>query len=188
MTTEEIWKTIPGYEGLYEVSDLGRVRSLDRVTKFTDGRVRKFEGRLLSGGAGSHGYRMVNLRKDNQRIGRTVHDLVLTAFEKPRPERFVGCHFDGDKSNNRLDNLRWGTYTDNMHDSVRQGAHYWARRDKCSRGHDLVERNIRPRPNKGNSRECKACHRTWGVCSQRGEPFDEEMADEKFKQIMNEGG
>lgn len=185
--TEEIWKEVPGYEGLYEVSDLGRVRSLDRVTEFNDGRVRKFKGRLLTGSVGSHGYWMISLYKDGQSVKRTTHDLVLTAFEGPRPEGYVGCHFDGDKSNNKAENLRWDTYANNMHDSVRQGAHYWARRGKCSRGHDLVERNIRPRPNKGNSRECKACHRAWASSSRRGVPFDERLADEKYNQILKEG-
>lgn len=184
MTTEEIWKPVVGYEGLYEVSDHGRVRSLDRVIHFVDGRTQTHRGRELVGGIASNGYRMIQLRKEKCGKSYTVHNLVLTAFEGPRPEGYVGCHYDGNKLNNRLDNLRWGTVSDNMYDSVRQGTHFWANREACSRGHRLEGPNVRDRKDHPNARECKACHRTWAICAARKIGFDQEMSDIKFKEIM----
>jgi hypothetical protein len=102
----EQWKTVPGYEGLYEVSDGGRVRSL-------------LLDRLLSITAHRSGHCSVRLSRKHF----YVHALVLTVFVGPRPVRDDGLrtecrHLDGNPSNNALANLRWGTVKENRADRV----------------------------------------------------------------------
>src|SRR4051812_26170742 len=107
-THEERWAPVPGLDGGYEVSDLGRVRSWMRTGRRPVNRppTRLAEPRLL----GMHyealgGYFVVNL----SRKPYLVHHLVLTAFDRPRPEGQEGRHLDGNRHNNALANLAWGT-------------------------------------------------------------------------------
>lgn len=86
----------------------------------------------------------------------SVGNLVLEAFVGPRPEGMVGCHWDDDHGNNRLENLRWGARSDNGHDSVRNGTHVQARKTHCLRGHEYSEENTYRNPNT-NRRSCRAC-------------------------------
>lgn len=120
--TEEIWKDIPGYEGLYQVSDQGRVRSLDRVVMCT-GAVKgayssRKKGRLLRPGPSNFGHLSVVLGRRNTRM---VHDLVLRAFVGPPPDKHECCHNNGNPADNRLENLRWGTRSENNVDAVKHG-------------------------------------------------------------------
>lgn len=127
----ESWNPVPGYEGLYEVSDHGNVRSLDRVT--TDiggGRTRRFHGKLLPGYVLPIGYRVFQLSgADKTKSLQYAHRLVLLAFVGPAPKGQEGCHADGNPLNNRLDNLRWDTRSGNVQDSIRHGTH-WASNQK----------------------------------------------------------
>jgi hypothetical protein len=102
----EQWKDIPGYEGRYAVSSLGRVSS----TK--DGATI-----LLRAGRASNGYLSVSLRGKT----RFVHHLVAEAFIGPRPAGAYVLHADDDKLNSAADNLRYGTPSENMHDMTRHG-------------------------------------------------------------------
>ena len=113
----EQWKDITGYEGIYQVSDHGRVRSLDRT--ICNGRKRKSQ--ILKGGSHRQGYSNVLLYRDRKRQSRLVHRLVLEAFTGPRPEGMVTRHLDGNHTNNHIDNLVWGTSTENNRDRVRHG-------------------------------------------------------------------
>ena len=118
----ETWKAIPGYEGLYEVSDQGRVRSLDRYVECVGpikGRYfSKKKGRVLRPGPSNYGHLSVVLGRNNTRM---VHELVLRAFVGEPPEKHECCHNNGDPADNRLQNLRWGTRSENIFDAVRQG-------------------------------------------------------------------
>ena len=117
MSEIETWVAIPGFDGRYEVSSEGRVKSLGRSESYSrilnncvrDNVVRMKCEKLLTPSRGLNGYLTVRL------LGKTftVHSLVLTSFVGPRPKGFAGCHCDGDKENNRLSNLRWDTYTAN---------------------------------------------------------------------------
>jgi len=117
----ESWKSVVGYEGYYEVSSEGRVRTVERQQASYGGRswtkpveVRKatYDGR----------YMVMTLAKDGTRKRFYVHDLVLTAFTGPRPTRKAQCcHGDGDGRNNLLSNLRWDTARENVLDKVRHG-------------------------------------------------------------------
>lgn len=147
----ERWLPVPGYEGLYEVSDQGRVRSIDCLDRL--GRRRKGRVRVLT----RDGYYLkVSLSRDGKLKSFWVHALVLTAFVGPRPEGMECCHGPGGPLDNRLENLRWDTPSANSYDTVSHGNHHYARRDRCSRGHPLVPRNLLNERNKG--RECRACH------------------------------
>jgi hypothetical protein len=116
--TEEIWKAVVGFEGFYEVSNLGRVRSLARVITTKHGVEKRPTGRILRPGPRPSGHLTVALSNDNV-CGKThnVHTLVLEAFVGPRPApNLVGRHLDGDENNCRFDNLVWSTRRENGQD------------------------------------------------------------------------
>ncbi|MBM6630318.1 HNH endonuclease [Mammaliicoccus vitulinus] len=118
---KEIWKAIPGFEGLYEVSDLGRVRSLDREVIYKDGRVRIYKGEILKQYINTHERLKVNLSKDNKAYTKHPHSLVALAFIGERPENYHVCHIDGDLTNNKLTNIRFDTASQNAIDIYRYG-------------------------------------------------------------------
>lgn len=109
--TEEIWKDVKGYEGLYMASNLGRIKSLPRAT--TSGRIlRQYINR-------KNGYCYVSLSKENVQVSRRVHKLVLMAFNpvdcgKGYNKEFTINHIDGNKANNALLNLEWCTQSENQ--------------------------------------------------------------------------
>lgn len=115
MRAEE-WRPVKGFEGLYEVSSTGKVRSLDRTVKDKNGkRVRKFRGRELKDVCANTGYHHVSLHKNSERdVRRQVQALVAEAFLED--SWFEGAqvdHIDGIRANNYVDNLRWVTPREN---------------------------------------------------------------------------
>src|SRR6478735_2179147 len=104
----EIWKSIEGYEGTYEVSNIGRVRSLDRTRKALNNSVAKVKGQMLVPGKAKSGYFTVSLCKDGKGKSYTVHQLVAIAFMGHIPNGInnIVDHKDNDKSNNHIDNLQ----------------------------------------------------------------------------------
>lgn len=117
----ENWKPVVGYEDLYEVSDAGRVRSCPRVIHTYGGRTYLRKGRELAQTADKDGYRKVHLSKDGSACHRTVHSLVLEAFDSPRSPGFVCRHLDGNPTNNHISNLSWGTPSENHRDCYEYG-------------------------------------------------------------------
>ena len=117
---QEIWLPVVGYEGFYEVSTLGRVRSIDHfdaLGRFRPGRVR---GTPVD--KTSSGYRYVSLSRYGQVKKVNVHVLVLEAFAGARPTpSHQACHEDGDRSNAVLSNLRWDTVAANSADRWKHG-------------------------------------------------------------------
>ena len=114
MDKQEVWKDVVGYEGLYEVSNLGRVRSLDRITEDTVGRKRKWKGQVLNpiNSKGGNGYLRVRLSEDGKKIDYTVHRLVAEAFI-PNPENKTDVGFkELDRNNVSVDNLYWTTHSE----------------------------------------------------------------------------
>lgn len=114
---QEVWKDIPGYEGEYQVSDLGRVKSLRRCVRCGykgRGKRRVPEKILRPGRYCSSGHVSVVLRKGTH--GLPVHKLVMLAFVGERPDGMDICHNDGNPSNNCLTNLRYDTRTNNILD------------------------------------------------------------------------
>jgi hypothetical protein len=114
---KEIWKDIPGYEGLYQVSNLGRVKSVDRCILDTTGRKQTKPSKMIAQRKRNHRYKYVsvNLYKDNKIKAHVVHRLVAQAFI-PNPENKPQVnHIDENPENNRADNLEWVTAYENMH-------------------------------------------------------------------------
>ena len=109
----EVWKDIEGYEGRYQVSNLGRVRSLDRTeTSKRHGEPCdiRYQGKILSPTLGKNGYKRVNFKKNGYQKAYYVHRLVATAFI-PNPENLPAVnHKDECRTNNQADNLEWCTF------------------------------------------------------------------------------
>lgn len=111
----EIWKDIAGFEGLYQVSNLGNVRSLDRV----DGRGRNIKGFLRRQVLNKNGYLYVNLSKHGKPNNYSVHRLVATAFVNNPAHKETVNHINENKTDNRAENLEWVTLIENL----RYGSH-----------------------------------------------------------------
>jgi hypothetical protein len=157
------WRPVVGYEGFYEVSSDGRVRSLDRVIIDALGRTRRLKGQLLTPVPNQKrgGYYYVSIGP----VSRRVNVLVLEAFRGPRPEGTVGCHNDGYETNNVTFNLRWDSHSANQYDIVRHGRHRNANKLTCGYGHRLVAPNLRPAviEKQNGGRGCLACSRAHAV-------------------------
>lgn len=116
----EVWKDIPGYEGLYQVSNMGRVKSLERTKDNNGGKVAIPE-RIMRTSVDTVGYSIVCLTKDGKRKTHKIHRLVGMAFV-PNPENKQEInHKDGDKRNNCAVNLEWSTRLENMHHAYATG-------------------------------------------------------------------
>lgn len=117
---EEIWASIKGFEGIYEVSTLGRIKSLDRPRRSASNRIYTQKGKILKQWQ-QKGYMYCDLRKPGIKLHARVHVVVLETFNCPRPDGMLACHNNGDSTDNRLCNLRWGTPKDNAKDAILHG-------------------------------------------------------------------
>lgn len=117
---EEVWKDIPGYEGAYQASTTGRIRSIDRYGRHGKGFALK-KGRVLKQATHSSGYMQVGLSRDGELRNFFAHVLVMLTFRGARPPGLDVCHEDGDKQNNMLKNLRYDTKAANAADKLRHG-------------------------------------------------------------------
>lgn len=157
---KEEWTAVPGWEGLYEVSDRGRVRSLDRVVPGRHGPTR-YKGRILTP-AGKK-YPIVTLAETGagRRVCRTIHSLVMEGFVGPCPEGLEVCHNDGDGWNNRLDNLRYDTRSENAKDTYRHGRRKL--RGEKSPAAKLTEAAVKDIRNRINQESASSLGREYGV-------------------------
>lgn len=122
---EEIWKPITGYEKYYHVSNFGRIKSLDRITVFKDGRKRKFIGKILTLRVKNNsGYLTVGLHEDGKSTTYLVHRVVATTFIDNQRGLDEVNHIDQNKNNNYATNLEWCTHIDNVNhgDEIERGA------------------------------------------------------------------
>lgn len=155
--SDERWLPVVGWEGLYEVSDKARVRSTKRTVERGRGTMR-IQPKILKTSV-SHGYQVVGLwRRNRQKLSR-VHRLMLEAFVGPCPDGMEACHGNGDRSDNRLDNLRWDTSGSNKYDIVKHGNHVQARKTHCPHGHPYDEENTYSPPSNPRIRYCQTCRR-----------------------------
>lgn len=117
----EVWTPVVGFEGAYEVSDLGRVRSLDRVIQRVTGPAR-YKGRILRPAVRKKTrYCSVMLSMAGEQSSFLVHDLVAQAFIGPRPPRAWVAHNDGDPSRNGAKDIRYDTPSANHMDKLAHG-------------------------------------------------------------------
>ncbi len=115
MTLMEEWRDVPNYEGVYQVSDQGRARSVDRIIICADGRKARYKGRTLCQHLDKHGYYCVGFWMGGIFKNIIVHNAVLRTFggDAPSPEH-MACHRDGNRTNNVPSNLLWGTNSENQ--------------------------------------------------------------------------
>jgi hypothetical protein len=136
----ESWLPVVGYEGLYEVSNQGRVRSLTRIVFKSNGRRQTVHGRILKA-YNQNGYIIVHLRTNQVDVKAGVHRLVCEAFNGPALPGQVTRHRDGTRNNNVPNNLCWGFPVDNTQDMIAHGRHVQARKTHCPCGkpYDITE-------------------------------------------------
>lgn len=159
------WRPVIGFQGRYEVSNTGLIRSLDRVIearhgcRWTPGEsvlgVRRIKGRVLKPGGSASGHLHVVLEG---RVDLRVHTVVLEAFVGPCPPGLMARHADDDPTNNAIGNLSWGTRSANGFDAVRNGRHWQVNKTHCKYGHLLACENLLP----GKYRKCRECGRRRG--------------------------
>lgn len=143
-STEE-WRPVIGYEGRYDVSDRGRVRSLLHGSPLLM--------KLIPSNKGD--YLRVQLWKDGRGKTQWVHRLVLEAFIGPRPDGMVTRHLDGHSRDNGRENLMWGTQKQNIADKKTHGTDYRLNLTHCPQGHPYDEANT---GYDSGGRRCKTCH------------------------------
>jgi hypothetical protein len=115
----EIWRDVVGYEGLYQVSNLGNIKANKRLVVSPRG-YRTARERLLAQ-ANSGGYKLVMLCREGVRTNRSSHRIVAEAFISNPENKPDVNHKDGNKSNNRVDNLEWNTSSENNRHAFRTG-------------------------------------------------------------------
>lgn len=115
----EIWRDITNYEDTYQISNLGNVRSKDRVVLYIDKRKRIFPGQTMKLNIDTKGYYKVNLRKNNKFKSLRIHKLVAEHFLKKEIGKNIVNHKDGNKLNNCVDNLEFVTISENTIHAIR---------------------------------------------------------------------
>lgn len=175
-TQVERWRPVLGFEGIYEVSNIGRVRSVKT------GKMRKL------GTKDGSNHKQVTLSKDGKKKVRYVHRLVLESFAGECPKGKEACHLNGVADDNRIENLYWGTRKENVADMKRHGTNGYSRRTHCPRGHELSGENLRPYMLKKGHRACIACHRAYGYVLHHGLNKDllQEVSDRYYQEIMTD--
>lgn len=145
LDSTEVWKDIQGYEDKYQISNQGRVKSLTRIVKQWNGNswcCRKLKERFLKFGI-NNGYSYVALLENKIYMQIAVHRLVLLHFVGPCPTDMEACHFDGDRSNNNLNNLRWDTRLNNHKDRHKHGTTPRGTRNKSAKLNEDQIKQIR---------------------------------------------
>lgn len=150
VANSEEWRSVVGYEGRYEVSDQGRVRSLPNTQRLT---ILILTPTYIKNG----GYPVVNLTGgDGKQKVHRIHIMVLEAFVSLRPyPKANGRHLNDIPTDCRLANLEWGSSSDNKYDAVRNGKHVNAAKTQCKWGHEFNSYNTIYL--KRGGRDCREC-------------------------------
>lgn len=188
----ERWLPVVGFEGLYEVSSRGRVRSLDRArtihTRWGGTTIRRDQGKLLAPGLRTGGYLTVTLYRDG--VGRTqdVHILVAKAFHGPCPGKYA-LHRNDIPTENHEENLYWGTPKQNSQDCIANGHHPNMNKKTCKYNHRLWGANLITRSDR-KERRCRACNQTSKHFRYRGIRLSplafRREADRRYFELMDE--
>ena len=118
---EEVWKDVVDYEGLYQVSNLGRVKGCERIVKHFRGGNRILKEKFRSLSNDKDGYKFLDLYKNGKGQIMRVHRLVSMAFIKNPENKSQVNHINGIKYDNNIDNLEWSTSHENMQHAFRTG-------------------------------------------------------------------
>ena len=182
---DEQWKTIPGWEGFYEASDMGRIRSVDRIVQ-RKGWDMKLRGKVLKPAPDHYGHLYVNLNRGGTPTRGSVHRLVMLTFVGPCPAGMEVCHQNGTPEDDRLTNLRYDTHANNMLDKNEHGTNPQRNRTHCPRGHILASPNLATWHEKRGIMVCLACSRTHGYLQDREKTVDifKRVSDSYYADIM----
>lgn len=118
---KEIWKDVAGYEGYYKVSNLGRVKSIDRIIINSLNIKKLFRGKILKTTIHPDGYLLCSLSIKNRSLSVRIHRLVAEAFLINSENKPVVNHKNGVRDDNRLENLEWVTVKENVQHSFKSG-------------------------------------------------------------------
>ena len=172
----EIWLPITGYEGRYEVSERG-VRSLKTGNPLATRRI---------GGTSGSRYLAYSLYREDGYHTKTFHALLAEAFIGPRPDGMYVLHRDDDPDNNIIENLYYGTPSENNFDQVRNGVHPKTKRRECPRGHSLVMPNlVGYRLERFGQRTCLACKNAKNILRSRNHLDLQEVSDACYAEIVD---
>lgn len=182
---EEIWKDIKGFENLYQVSNLGRVRSVDRIVTRKNGRKQLYKSQLIKGCDNGRGYLNVFLRKNNQRYVIYIHRLVAETFIGETEGKDIN-HKDFNRKNNCLSNLEIITRVENIRYSVKFGKYQKVYKDRYKKTKEKYENIFKKLMNTGDiylpiyqlEKKYNINHTT----------FKKYGYDEKRKNILQTGG
>lgn len=137
--SKEQWREVEGYEGLYEVSNYGRVRSLDRVVRGRWGNDCVKKGRVLTLSDDGQGYKIVSLSKRNKAKSFRVHRLVGAEFIPNLENKGDINHRDGNKANNYFENLEWATRKENINHAWSNGLNENIRKARIKYGKEAAK-------------------------------------------------
>lgn len=170
------WRHLPGYEGLYSVSDEGDVYSHRR-------------NRVMSPSLNPRmGYKRVVLHDSKgEKSTRNVHSLVAECFLGPRQDGSVVCHRDGDGSSNQSSNLRYDTASGNMRDRRGHGTDHNVNREACPRGHPLRAPNLIEGKVKRGHRGCRACLQVRSDVYNHPHLDFRDQADKRYSALTHSG-
>lgn len=155
------WLTHPVYAD-YQASSDGRIRSVDHLVRCSrGGGMRMCAGRERVTFPLRNGYLALVLSVDSAFVNVRVHRFVCETFHglAPNPTSVVR-HLNGTQTDNRPENLCWGTPSENQYDRVRHGTHHRANQTECIHGHAFTEENTLRRPDRPGMRECITCKKT----------------------------
>lgn len=179
---EEEWRPVVGYKSTHRVSNLGGVWALERISA----RGHRLPKRVLHPSRLRSGHLTVSLTAAGKKRTVLVHRLVLEAFVGTCPPGSECRHLNGDPSDNRVENLAWGTRKENMHDKVAHGTDHNSNKTHCNHGHRLIAPNVRNSHAARGHRICKACHRENSSARYYKVPFSSKEADRQYERIMKE--
>ena len=137
---EEKWKDIKGYEGLYQISSFGRIKTVPHWQTYSNGDKHFYKERIRVPGVGPTGYLSIRLGSKGREAG--VHRLVAETFIPRVPGKNDVNHIDGDKTNNRVENLEWCTQKENVYHAIHTLGH-WSQSEKQSKAASIIGKKNR---------------------------------------------
>jgi hypothetical protein len=152
---QEQWLPIPEWEGIYSASNLGRLRSEERIISRTDGKTQLVRERILKLVPDRKGYLRSQLFRNNVGYTRYAHQMVMAAFVGPQPDGLVCRHLNGNQLDNTVGNLRYGTDSENKLDTVLHGTHRNSRKTECPQKHPYSPENTYVDGHR--RRHCRTC-------------------------------